>query len=654
MASADFARFMPDVAAELLGPPNKRLSSKSELRFGTNGSLSIDLDKATFYDHERKAGGGVLDLIAWQTGRHNNGSAGGAVEWLRDHGYGVDEPAAAASPAPARAHIAATYDYVDERGDLLFQVVRYAPKTFRQRRKPTAEDPPERISDGWVWSVKGVRQVPYRLPALLEAMAMERTVFIAEGEKDADALWGIGVPATTNAMGAGKWPRELSPYFDRADVVHLPDNDEAGRKHTALVGACLAGIASRQRVLTLPGLPDKGDVSDWIAAGGTADQLFRLVETAAVGSGQQAAPALRFNAVWFADIDRGLDDPEWLVDDLLTCGDKSLVFGPSQSGKSFLASHIAMAIARGFDIFGRKVRRGGVVYIAAEGKKGFKKRLRAYRQEFAIEANATLPFLLLPVAIDLYGDGDMVALLEDLTRVVAMLAAMGVGLELVVVDTLAAVSPGANENASEDMSRIIRHCDDIQGATSAHVMIVHHKNAAGDRPRGHTSLYAACDNAIEVTCDEQGNRTAKIAKLKDGEDGARIGFRLQSVTIGSRDDGKPITSCVVVPAEDQARTGKNRFLSDQQRIALTALREALIDHGESAPAALKLPYGVRVVHIEHWKREFLQRGFIEEPNASTFRGALKRVGEGLKARGIIGTDSPYVWIAREPSQGAVA
>jgi hypothetical protein len=181
-------------------------------------------------------------------------------------------------------------------------------------------------------------------------------------------------------------------------------------------------------------------------------------------------------------------------------------------------------------------------------------------------------------------------------------------------------------------------------------MIVHHKNAGGEKPRGHTSLYAGVDNAIEVTKDgTSGLRTARIAKLKDAPDGHSIGFRLQSVDIGARDDGKPITSCVVVPAQASQRTGKGPRLSDQQNIALQALREALINRGEPAPAALQLPNGITVVRGEYWKREFLQRGFIEEPNENTFKSAFKRVGEALKARGIIGTNSPYVWIAREPS-----
>lgn len=659
MSTVDFGRYMRSVALELLGEPNARLSSKTELRFGTNGSVSVDLDAGTFYDHEAKAGGGVLDLIARETGRNANGAA---VEWLKAAGFDVGDDTTKpdqkysekySAPPPAKARIVAQYDYTDENGELLFQVVRLEPKTFRQRRKATPDDDPKKVKDGWVWSVKGVRLVPYRLPDLLEAVALEKPVFIVEGEKDVENLGKLGVTATTGPMGAGKWPEGLAEHFRGADVIHLSDNDDAGREHTALVAGALKDVAGRQRVLDLPGLPPKGDVSDWIAAGGTADQLWGLVETTArPWAGDR--PRLNFGAVWFADTDRAMEEPEWLVDDMLTRGDLSLVYGASGSGKSFFATHLAMAVVRGEEMLGHKVMQpGGVVYIAAEGRKGYKKRLRAYRQHFGIADGTPLPFVFLPIAIDLFSNGegsDGDKLLADLQVLAGEMKAMGTRLELVVVDTHAAVSPGANENASEDGSRMLRRYQRIQETTGAHVMVVHHKNASGEKPRGWTGIYANVDNGIEVDCDEAKNRTAKIVKMKDGEDGERIGFRLQRVELGTRDDGKTITSCVVVPAQVEQRAGKGTNLSDQHKIALQALREAVLAHGEPAPSALQLPYGVRVTRIGEWKREFLKKAFTDgEPNESTFRMAFKRAFEGLQARHVIGASSPYVWIAREPS-----
>ncbi len=187
-------------------------------------------------------------------------------------------PTADTSPAPSkptrngRSRIVAQYDYRDESGNLLLQAVRFDPKDFRQRRpKP---------GGGWDWRVKGVRVVPYRLPELLAEPA--RPVVIAEGEKDCDNLARIGVLATCNAGGAGKWTAEHSAFLRGRRVIVLADNDDAGRNHAQQVALSVHGIAESVQIVELPVLPAKGDASDWIAAGGTKAELKRLTEAAPV------------------------------------------------------------------------------------------------------------------------------------------------------------------------------------------------------------------------------------------------------------------------------------------------------------------------------------------------------------------------------------
>jgi hypothetical protein len=173
------------------------------------------------------------------------------------------------------AAIAGEYSYRDENGNLLFQVVRFAPKGFRQRR---------REGGAWVWNLKGVRRVLYNLPAVIAAVKRGVTIHIVEGEKDADALRQIGLIATTNPNGAGKWRSEYNEVLRDADVVLIGDNDDAGRDHVNDVGHALVGIAKRIRVLDLAGhwpqCPQSGDVSDFIKAGGTAEQLATWVAAA--------------------------------------------------------------------------------------------------------------------------------------------------------------------------------------------------------------------------------------------------------------------------------------------------------------------------------------------------------------------------------------
>ena len=120
--------------------------------------------------------------------------------------------------------------------------------------------------------------LPYRLPELIEAVGAKRTVFIVEGEAKADALWALGIAATTNLGGAGKWQPEFSEHLRGADILLLPDNDEPGWRHVNEIGIALTGIAARIRVVALPGLPPKGDVCDWLETGGTREQLDALVD----------------------------------------------------------------------------------------------------------------------------------------------------------------------------------------------------------------------------------------------------------------------------------------------------------------------------------------------------------------------------------------
>lgn len=681
MASAtDYAPLMRDVAIRLLGDPNPHMTTRDELRYGSHGSLSIDLKAGTWFDHSEKKGGGVLGLIQRETGRSN----GEAVEWLETERLLVPEASPNHSPAAQRdapsgkKQVEATYDYVDETGQLLFQTIRYvfighdgAPlraddgkvrKTFGQRRRATdadrAPDSGVTVFHGFVYSVKGIRQVPYRLPDIQEAMALDRAVVIVEGEKCADALWNIGIPATCNAMGAGKFPEELLEYFRGAPVVILPDNDDHGRRHADMVGRSLQGVAAGVRVLDLPGLPAKGDVVDWLDGGGTPAEFNELLETRAVawapGGAVAPAPGLHFGAVWFADVGARVAPPKWLVYDMLTAGDKSMVYGASGSGKSFFATHVSMGVATGVDVFGHKVRRGGVVYLAGEGKNGFRLRLDAYRRQYLGDDAKGVPFLLIPAAIDLFaGTEQLSLLLADLAVVSGDMNRMGVGLDLIVVDTLWASSPGADENAGKDMAKIIKNCERLQEISAAHVMLVHHKNAGGEKARGHTSLPATVDNSIEVSVDDYKNRTARIAKMKDGEDGERIPFRLQSIRLGTRDDGKDVTSCVVVQADKAAAVANKeafKSLTPQTRNALDALRAALGAHGEPAPGALDLPYGVRVVKYSVWATYFAKISFEGgdgESKDEAVRKALQRSGEHLLSRRIIGRSNPYVWIVRE-------
>ena len=171
-----------------------------------------------------------------------------------------------------RPHISETYDYRDEDGKVLYQVVRYIPKDFRQRR-PDLNKPGQ-----WIWNLKGVRQVLYRLPELIKVDAAT-PVFIVEGEKDVDRCRSVGLVSTCNSGGAKKWKAEYNTFFKGRHVVIIPDNEKAGHDHAQKVAASLNGTAASVKVVKLPGVTDKGfDVSDWLGAGHAIDELTSLVE----------------------------------------------------------------------------------------------------------------------------------------------------------------------------------------------------------------------------------------------------------------------------------------------------------------------------------------------------------------------------------------
>ena len=191
-------------------------------------------------------------------------------------------PPKSPTQATTPRRIVKTYSYTDEAGNTLFEVVRYEPKDFRQRR-PDGKG-------GHVWNLKDVRMVLYRLPELLHAISAGQAIFLVEGEKDADKLVSLGLAATTNAGGAEKWRPEYTESLRGAHIVLLPDNDAPGRKHTDKIAASVLPVAASVRLLDLPNLPPKGDVSDWLKAGGTADELQQMADAAPEWTPAQAAP----------------------------------------------------------------------------------------------------------------------------------------------------------------------------------------------------------------------------------------------------------------------------------------------------------------------------------------------------------------------------
>jgi hypothetical protein len=235
---------------------------------------------------------------------------------------------------------------------------------------------------------------------------------------------------------------------------------------------------------------------------------------------------------------------DWLIKGVLPAADIITIYGASGSGKSFVVLDLAVAIATGTPWRGCKARKGRVVIIAAEGAGGYGKRIKALAQHRGIPL-ADLDIGVIVVPPNLMEEGDV-------TELAASIKAVG-DVSFVVVDTFAQVTPGANENTGEDMGRALANVRVLSDVTDATVGLVHHSGKdASKGARGWSGIKAAMDAEIEITRDENtGARAIRLSKMKDGEDGIRWGFKLETVLLGLDDDGDDITSCVAV--EDDLR-----------------------------------------------------------------------------------------------------
>lgn len=224
----------------------------------------------------------------------------------------------------------------------------------------------------------------------------------------------------------------------------------------------------------------------------------------------------------------------WIIKGLVPQAGLGVIYGESGSGKSFLVLDMALAITRGTAWRGHRVSQGSVAYVCAEGAGGFRGRLQAYKRHVAADVGG---FFVL-------GDAPNIVERKTVDDLIAALRALG-SLSVVVLDTWAQVTPGANENSGEDMGQALANCRRIHQATGALVLLVHHSGKDATRgARGWSGLKAAADVELEVIrADDQ--RAVRVTKQKDGQDGEALGFRLQPVLLGVDEDGDDITSCVV-------------------------------------------------------------------------------------------------------------
>ena len=309
-------------AAELLDL--KILSkSPSEWRIGNKGSLSLDLNKDCFYDHEHSKGGGVLDLIQ-HLGRASNHQE--AAQFLEDNGLIENKHSASPkSKKPLREHI-----YVDGSEKNVRKSVKYTDGSWKQFRW---------TEESWKPGVKGVPNPPYGLYRLLNDLE-DQLCFIFEGEKDVERAWKFGLSATCNSGGANNWKTEQSEWLKDRKICIVPDNDEAGKKHAKSVEHSLKKLEIDCFILweSISELPEKGDFSDWMDLNNNDYQGFlSLAEQASKRPAKSATQFLdKFNVLDAAALaSLKLPPLEFLCDKILPNSGLAMLAGAPKAGKSW-------------------------------------------------------------------------------------------------------------------------------------------------------------------------------------------------------------------------------------------------------------------------------------------------------------------------------
>jgi len=269
----------------------------------------------------------------------------------------------------------------------------------------------------------------------------------------------------------------------------------------------------------------------------------------------------RYKVMWPADI-ANIQPIQWRLKHLLPAAGLAAIFGPSGSGKSFLTVDLGGAISRGNPWFGIKTYQTTVIYVVLEGEAGIRNRVQALEK-----AHGPLP----PTGLGVIAQPFEIVKPQDLVDLSAQIPPGSV----VFIDTLNRAAPTADENSSSDMGEILEAAKTLYRVTNSLVVLVHHTGKDASRGmRGHSSLFAAMDGAIEVTRDAAGNRSWAVVKAKDGEDDKTANFRLKRHVLGQDADGDDIVSCSVEPDLAAVLTPKVPS-GGQQKMALRSIKAAI-------------------------------------------------------------------------------
>jgi hypothetical protein len=334
---------------------------------------------------------------------------------------------------------------------------------------------------------------------------------------------------------------------------------------------------------------------------------------------------------------------KWLVEGILPADSFAAIYGKPGSYKSFAAMYVSAMVATGRDAFGKPTQAGAVVYIAAEGGAGLKRRKDALWKAHGLEASAPLYFIKAQV--------NLFSSLQDRDAIAEAVTALGIQPRLIVLDTFARVTAGADENQVKDVSQAINVMASLQDQFGATVLIVHHSGKDESRGmRGSTALLGAVDAEIEclkLSAEGAQDRIGKltVTKQKDGED--QVSFVYKMDLVGLSDIDADAASLALVPLEGdalaayQVKGAKGRKLKGNALEAFKALQAACNESGTQPPIGDRAPKGARAVRRELWV-ETWRTATALAPDA--FKKAVQRTPQGLVESGQVNLWAGWAWI----------
>ena len=343
---------------------------------------------------------------------------------------------------------------------------------------------------------------------------------------------------------------------------------------------------------------------------------------------------------------------EYLVKRLIPKQGLGVLYGESQSFKSFLALDLGMHVACGWDWAGRRVDQTPVIYVASEGAAGVRKRIVGLRKKNAGRLPTIVPFELIPVAPNLGTEkGDLGELTDDIEAIVDDLFS-GTKPGLIFIDTLSQSLGGADENGP-GMIKLISNATYLAKHFGALVIVIHHVGfQSKERPRGHSSLLPAAD--VQLLChrpDERGFSTnIVVQKLKDGESNITLTARLSKIVTHMDDDGDEVTTLVVDTIEESLTGevpagGSKRELPAAASTCLSSLRMVIGTLGIVLPPSRMVPANTKAVTMDEWRGHAYKLGISDSSEERAMRTAFKRSFDRLIKEKKIYRWEDHVWLA---------